>query len=204
MTVLYTSMVGKVYFFTFNQSTAIWYHYPHNYMYGSKDNSELGSILEVDESGRFAVTREKTSHDELFKNAGVILVCFYQVERQMKGILGFPFSGTHVNAGLGCDVDMDSDASVLVASEQNNGKSAGSVQVFTSSFGYFVAEGKAIPGVLLGSCGTVGKGTSVSLATSGGLRLAVGYECALIDGQTKSLVHIYEIYGTDEQIGYPL
>jgi hypothetical protein len=194
---------GKVYFFTLDETTKKWYHYPYNYLYGSEVNSELGSVLEVDKSGNFAVTSMKTSYNELFDNAGVTLVCFYQEERQMIEILGFPISGTHVNAGLGYDVDLNSDATVFVASELNDETSTGSVQVFASNFGYFVVEGKAIPGIPLGACGSVGRGTSVSLASSKGTRLAIGYECALVHGQTKSLVHTYDVYGIDEQIGYP-
>jgi hypothetical protein len=160
--------------------------------------------LEVDESGHFAVTSMKTSNDELFKNAGVTLVCFYQEERQMIEILGFPISGTHENAGLGYDVDLNSYAGVFVASELNDGTTAGSVQVFSSNLGYFVVKGMAIPGVPLGSCRSIGEGTSVSLASSKGTRLAIGYECALVEGQTKSLIHIYDFFGTDEHFGNPV
>jgi hypothetical protein len=194
---------GKIYFFTLDEATKKWYHYPINYLYGDSENSELGSVLNVDESGIFAVTSMKTSRDELFENAGVTLVCFYEKNRQVIEIVGYPISGTHKNAGLGYDVDMEAKAAVFVTSEQNNDQSAGSVQLFISKFGYFESEGEAIQGPSLGSCDSIlGHGTSISLASVTALRLAIGYQCVLLDGMTKSVVHIYDYYAGDEQIGY--
>jgi hypothetical protein len=190
---------GRLYFFTLNENN-VWYHYPLNNAYGGMPGSRIGTILEVDETGDFAVTTMDKSLDELFPNAGTVSVYFFQKERSMIETLGIPISGPRQNAKFGRDVDITSKAGVLVVSEQNNREHAGDVQVYYSKFGYFEFDGMAIPGPPKGSCEPVAQGPSVSLASVTGRRLAIGYECILVHGLTKSAVHIYDIYRTDEQI----
>jgi hypothetical protein len=191
---------GKVYCFTLNKYLNTWYHFPYNYYYGDNANSQLGYNTVANEKGEhFAFSVETSSYDEEYKGAGVIEACYIGSQFNSIDTIGYPISGIHEDAYLGCQIDMDASGAVVVASEQHSVDTSGTVWVYnTNDDGILEVYGPPILGYPKGSCQPRGRGSSVSIVTSGAPRLAIGYECILINGEIKSAVHVYDYCAISE------
>jgi hypothetical protein len=190
---------GTFYCLTLDETYKVWNHYPENTIYGTSVDAQLGKNVAVDESGEVFVTNAKYSVDaEQFDGAGVVVSYFIEKQLDIIQAFGYPISGTYDDAQFGCHVDINAAGDMIVASDKYREGISGAVRIFETVNANLVAYGDEIPGIALGStCKPRCIGPSVSLATTSNMqRLAIGYECASIDGrrtQTAAIVHLYEI-----------
>jgi hypothetical protein len=188
---------GKIYCFTLDKDLNLWYHFPYNHFYGDSADSQLGFNLAASNSGEYFISSvETSSYEEEYKGAGVLVICFIGTQFNTIDTVGYPISGTHEDAHLGCQIDMNDFGSVVIASEKHLVDTSGTVRAYMSINGIMEPYGSPIPGFPLGSCQPRGRGPSVSIVTRPVERLAIGYECLFRNGQIKSAVHVYDFHAT--------
>jgi hypothetical protein len=179
---------GSIYFYILDSNNR-WYHFPTNHADGSSIGSHMGKSLASNKDGTVIITNNYDGSIEDFPGAGLIHI--WAEDENFINTVGFPISGTSNDYGLGFDVDISGDGALLLASGENNLVHAGSVLVFSFGIGEYVVFGKEMMGPPLGTCKWFGKGPSVSIAADT-LRLAIGYECVMENGISKSEVRIFD------------
>ena len=157
----------------------------------------MGSTVAANEDGLIFTTNDNDKNVEKFSNAGIASVYGAIKDTGQITLIGFPIAGTHYNAGFGHDIDISDSGEIVIASGNNLGKKAGSIQVHLFNMGEFDMYGKELTELEVGTCDWFGAGPSVTIAARQ-LRMAVGYECIMSNGISRSTVRVFDFFAVEE------
>ncbi|KAI2507545.1 hypothetical protein MHU86_6838 [Fragilaria crotonensis] len=173
-----------------------WQPFPENQVVGADVGSNMGSTVAANEDGLIFTTNDNDKNVEKFSNAGIASVYGAIEDTGQITLIGFPIAGTHYNAGFGHDLDISDSGEIVIASGNNIGKKAGSIQVHLFNMGQFEMYGKELTKLEVGTCDWFGAGPSVTIAARQ-LRMAVGYECIMSNGISRSTVRLFDFFAVE-------
>ena len=159
-------------------------------IWGLEKSSRLGRKLRTTSLGDAFVSAE----DSVAEQTGFVRVISLDSEFGLYSDTGFGLDGVEPGLRLGIDADIDSNALNTVTSSQNKNGESGIVRIYTFSLSAeWSQQSSDINGLALGNQSWLNEGPSVAMIAWD--RIAVGYESALIDGESKSLVRFFQLKG---------
>ena len=186
---------GQLYFYALTDIDE-WENYQANRVTGSDVNSRLGTTVATNADGLIVVTNDQDAKLEQHTNSGIAAVYGIDPVASEVNTIGFPIFGTHTNAGFGHDIDVANSGEVVIASGRNIGRKAGSARVFLLDMSEYQPFGQELMELEVGTCTWYGAGPSVTVAARQ-LRMAIGYECIMVNGVSRSVVRVFDYFAVE-------